>query len=404
MSTQLNGKKTLVLFYNRRYHPVVIRKLLESGAAKADTVIVNLGEFPRSESLTAEIRAAGSENVVNIDGRKIFSENYISWAIRANACYQEKYYLSAAIARPCLAEITASLAKRDGWDTVVHEFRGNDMVRMNMGYQALETDFLPALSAFDIDEAEVKKTADSLKIPEEFGTCNPFSVSDNIWGRSIECGPLEDLEIPAAAESYGVCRRVAGEVSEPELVSIRFRDGVPVELNGSRCPLHEIIEALNKKAGVRGIGRYDLVEDGTVGFKTRAIYEHPAAACIIAAHKELEHLVLNKHELEFKNSLDQLFSKKLYDGLWFDPVMEHVKAALASLNQFVTGEIVLELSDKTFEIVKRSSPYSLYKGAVSVYNYGHRFSSGDAAGYGNTFNLHTSWTNKMRRMICRQNS
>lgn len=401
MLTHMNSKieHALVLFYNRRYHPIIVRRLLAEGVRRVDTVVVNLGDISDPESLTAEIKRCGSEEVYFLDKRDVFSDDYLTWAIKSNACYEGKYYLSAAIARPCLVNVTTELARKIGADVVVHQFRGNDMVRMNMGYQSLDMDFIPALSLFKIEESEVLSVAKELDIPEEFGTCNPFSVSDNIWGRSIECGSLEDLSVLPTDESYCKCKDLSRDYVEPELVSIGFSKGVPVSLNGGSLKLREIIEELNESCGRHGIGRHDLMEDGSVGFKTRAIYEHPAATCLIYAHKELEHLVLNKHELDLKRSLDGQFSKNIYDGLWFDPVMDHIKTIMGSLNQYVDGEVRLRLMNGTFDIEKRFSPNSLYNGDVSVYNYGHLFSADDAAGYGNTFNLHTSWTNRIRRKI-----
>ncbi len=383
-------KKALVLYYNRRHNPVIISRLRALGVSDVHVVLVNLGERSDSENIKKEAVGAGANAVHMIDGRLEFADNYLSTLIKANAVYQRKYFLSAAIARAMLSHKVAIVAKDLNIDRVIHGFRGNDQIRMNMGFQFHGIKYSAALADLHITDEEILEYSKKYGIPDDFGTCNPYSVSENIWGKSIECGPLEDLCIPASSATYDLVSPLNKIANKFEDVEIEFFAGIPTKLNNQESSLFQIILNLNQIAGRNGIGRMDMIEDGYVGLKTRAIYEHPAAFCIIEAHRELESLIFNRHERVLKAELDHKVSEFVYAGLWHDRTMTHLQATINCMNQPLTGKIKMRLAFGNIEILSRESKCSIYNPEFAVYNFGHKFSAGDADGYSKVFNLHST--------------
>lgn len=379
----------LVLFYNRRYNPLIIQEVKKKLSQNITCLVINLGENQDYNKIQDESLRAGADKFILVDGKNVFANEYLTKEIKANGIYQHKYLLSAALARPALAKISSSVAIELKADCIIHGFRGNDQIRMDMMYDLLEIKSLAALREFAISSEMVEQYSQINNIPEEIGTNNPYSISSNIWGKSTECGILDDPSIHPPEEIFQYVKRNRKEIEQPILITLSFNKGIPVKLNQEKLILNVLIERLNLLAANAGVGIVDMIEDGTVGVKTRAIYENPAALCILQAHKELETFINTKHLNLFKPYLEHKWSEMVYNGLWFDPLMECLNNFFDSANQNINGEVTLELYKGHINICSRSSKHSFYNSELAIYNFGHLFSQDDAKGFSKVFNLHT---------------
>mgnify|MGYP000377274226 CR=1 FL=1 len=245
-------------------------------------------------------------------------------------------------------------------------------------------------------DAEIEfAKANGIPIPVDID--KPYSVDQNLWGRSIECGVLEhpDMEPPEDIYEWTVSPEKAPD--KPEYVTIRFENGVPIALNGDEMGPVALVEALNNLAGKHGIGRIDHIEDRLVGIKSREIYECPAAIVTIEAHKDLEKLVLTRHEVSFKQQVDALWSTLVYTGLWMDPLREDLDAFIEETQKRVCGEVRIKLYKGGFQIVGRSSPLSLYDLNLATYNIESTFDQSSSAGFIELWGLPTRVANALKR-------
>jgi argininosuccinate synthase len=275
----------------------------------------------------------------------------------------------------------------------VHGFRGNDQVRMEMGIAALsELRTIVPLRDWGLTDEEVAAHARAHRIPETFGCGNPYSTSENLWGRSIECGPLEDAWNSAPAETLARVAPPAAWPDTPARVVVGFEAGVPVSLDGERLPLAALVERLDRLAGRHGVGLVDTVEDGLVGIKSRAIYEAPGAQCLLAAHADLERFVCDRHENRMKEAIDREWARLVYDGLWFDPLRAHLDAFIDSMNRPVTGQVRLRLHRGALVVEGRRAARGVYRAEEAIYRFGDTdrgHGAGDAAAFARVHNLHT---------------
>jgi argininosuccinate synthase len=379
----------LLLHYNQRHAPHIIRWLKESFGCKVTCLMVDLGEIRDPAGIRANLIAAGADAAIHLDARNRFADEIISRAIKANAVYEGGYHLSAALARPLLAMVATDFCRSMGMDVVVHGFRGNDQVRMEMGFQSLGQPSIPALARMDLEDKIVDAYAREHGILEEFGTLNPYSTSENIWGKSIECGPLENPWEEAPLETWSKVNPVESTPLEPAYVEISFEEGIPIAFDGAPADLGNLLERLNWTAAEHGVGRTDIVENGFVGLKSRAIYESPAAHCLILAHADLEGFTSNCHETAFKRLVDGRWTDLVYSGRWFDPVMDHLNAYIDNQNQFVAGTIRLKLHRGSVRVVGRHSAFAVYDPDRAIYQFGHGFAKADASAVATLANLPT---------------
>ena len=333
---------------------VAIRWLQETKALDVVTLTLDLGqEGADLEAAASKARQIGAAAARTLDVKDEFVQDYIRPAIWANALYGGKYPLATALGRPLIGKKLAEIALEEGAHAIAHGCtgKGNDQVRIEVSANA----FHPQLHTiapmrewvYTRDDAVQYAEAHGIPVPVKVGKA--FSIDENLWGRSIESGPIEDAAREPPEEAFAWTVSPEDAPSAGETVEIRFEAGVPVALNGVAKSLLQIVLELNDLAGDHGVGRIDQIEDRLVGIKSREIYEAPAATVLIAAHRELEALTLGKDVLQFKPLLEAKFAELTYNGLWFTPLMDALQAFLAKTQERVTGTVRLRLYKGHFE-------------------------------------------------------
>ncbi|MDI6757809.1 MAG: argininosuccinate synthase, partial [Endomicrobiia bacterium] len=344
---------------------VMITWLIEHYRAEVIAVIVDVGQNENLAAIKKKAVKTGASKVYVIAAKKEFAENYVIPALKANAVYEHKYLLATSLSRPLIAQKIVEVARRENADAVAHGAtgKGNDQVRFELTFKALAPD-IKIIAPWR--EWEMKSREDEIayarkrKIPIEVTPAKPYSSDANLWHISYEGGILED---PAREPDEKMFRMtVSPELAPPEAryVEIEFEKGAPVSLDGKRMPAVELINRLNKIAGANGVGRVDIVENRLVGIKSRGVYECPAATVLLAAHRELESLVLDRDTSHYKELLSQKYAELVYNGLWFTPLKESIDAFITETQKSATGSVRLKLYKGSVIIAGRKSPRSLY--------------------------------------------
>lgn len=352
---------------------VAVRVLQEKYKADVITVSVDVGQDPEKlKEVAKKSRRLGAVKHFHIDSRKEFVEQYVFSSIKANGLY-EGYPLSTALARYLIASKLVEVALREKADAVAHGCtgKGNDQFRFDttIAIKAPGLEIIAPIRELNLDRKQEVEYAKQQNIPLDADS--PYSIDENLWGRSIEGGVLEDPWQPPPEEIYAWTRSPEKTPAKPCTVEIGFERGTPRALNGRRMDGLSLIVKLNKLAGEYGVGRIELIEDRILGLKARENYEAPAATVLIQAHKALEQLVLTKQELEFKQAVDQKWADLVYSGVWFDPLREDLDAFIDSTQRRVSGRVKVELNRGNARVMARSSPYSLYEeGLVSFERFG----------------------------------
>src|SRR5207253_1851141 len=303
-----------------------------------------------------------------VDARREFAEQYVLPALAANAMYEGQYPLSTALARPLIGKHLVAVAQREGASFIAHGCtgKGNDQVRFDLCTTALAPDrtvIAPAREWGMTREEEIAYAKErGIPVPVDDGS--PYSTDENLWGRSIECGVLEDPRIEPPEEVYAWTTSPAAAPDEPGNVTIHFESGKPTSLQGKPMDFVDLIATLSELAGRHGVGRIDHVESRVVGIKSREVYECPAATVLVKAHQALEALVLPRDVLEFQRIVASKYAGLVYDGLWFTPLREALDAFVASTQDRVTGDVSIKLFKGTATVVGRASPFSLYDHAL----------------------------------------
>ncbi len=341
---------------------VAVRLLQENYKADVITVTVNVGQSPfKLKAAAKKAKLLGAVKHVHIDARKEFIQDYIFPSIKANGLY-EGYPLSTALARYPIASKLVDVALREKADAVAHGCtgKGNDQFRFDttISLKAPKLKIIAPIREFNLDRKQEIGYAKKKGIPVE--TESSYSIDENLWGRSIEGGVLEDPKKIPPEHIYTWTRPPEKTPQKPRIIEIEFKEGVPIALDGKRMGGVELITEMNRIAGDYGVGRIELIEDRIMGLKARENYEAPAATVLIQAHQTLEQLVLTKEELEFKRQADQKWADLVYRGLWFDPLKEDLDAFINSTQRRVTGKVKVKLDRGSCRAIGRSSPYSLY--------------------------------------------
>ncbi len=342
--------------------------------------------------LEEKARKTGASEVHIADLRAEFVTEYLWRVVRAGGIYEDKYLLGTSIARPLLAKSQVEVALKTGCDALSHGCtgKGNDQVRFELTYKALAP-HLPVIAPWR--EWDIKSREDALEyaakhnVPVSQSTKKIYSRDRNIWHISHEGGALEDPANAAPDEIWMLTKSPKDAPDKPAEVTIGFDKGAPVSVDGERLSGVAILERLNKLGGAHGIGRIDLVENRFVGMKSRGCYETPGGTLILAAHRELEALTLDKNTLHYKQRLALDYAEMVYNGLWFTPLREALDAFFETVSATTTGEVTLRLYKGNLEPVSRKSPYSLYSLDIASFTMGASYDQKDARGFINLIGL-----------------
>jgi argininosuccinate synthase len=347
-------------------------------------VLVDVGqEFDLDASLVRG-RAAGADDVVLLDRKDAFANEQVAKALKANALYEGRYPLVSALSRPVVAEAVASLAEDAGAEAVVHGCtgKGNDQLRFELAFKTTYPGvrvIAPLRDTIWTREAEIAYALER-GIPVTQTAASPYSIDENLFGRSIEAGVLEDPWIAPPEDVYALTMS-PDAAPAPTRVVVGFEDGVPISLDGEELSLAELVAAFNRTVGAYGIGRIDMIENRVVGIKSREIYEAPAAIALIEAHRALEDLVLTKNELRCKRGLETRWTELVYEGLWFNPLREAIDAFVDVTQARVAGEVRLELRPSAAVVIGRRSEHALYAETLASYAEGETFPHQAAEGF-----------------------
>jgi argininosuccinate synthase len=339
-------------------------------------VLVDVGQDTDFEPAFARGKAAGADDVVLVDKKEEFADEQVAKTLIANALYEGKYPLVSALSRPVIAEAVAQIALDLGAEAVVHGCtgKGNDQVRFELSFKAKYPGvkvIAPLRDNVWTRDAEIAY-AEARGIPVEAKQDSPFSIDDNLFGRACEAGILEDPWVAPPEAAYAMTDDPADAPAPIEIV-VGFEQGLPVSLEGEELPLWQLILQLNALCGPYGIGRIDMIENRSVGIKSREVYEAPAAIALITAHQALEDLVLTKAEAIAKRELEPKWAKLVYDGFWFHPVREAYDAFFAKTQELVTGEVRLRLQASVPVVAGSRSDNALYSETLASYATGETF-------------------------------
>jgi argininosuccinate synthase len=334
----------------------------------------------------------GAVESIVVDAREEFSRDFVVPAIKANALYMDRYPLVSSLSRPLIARHLVRAAREHGASAVAHGCtgKGNDQVRFEVSTAALAPDLKVLAPVRDSNMTRDKAIAfaEERGLPIDVTKKSPYSIDQNLWGRTAECGILEDPWVQPPEDVYSYTADPTAE-TEPDEVTIGFSDGVPVSIDGRQVGLVPLIAELNARAGAQGIGRIDLIEDRLVGIKSREIYECPAAITLLAAHRDLEDMTLERELARFKRGVDQRWSELVYDGLWYSPLTRALNAFLDDANRRVTGEVRVRLSGGLPYVVGRRSEAALYDYSLATYDAGDQFDQRFAKGFVDLWGLPT---------------
>jgi argininosuccinate synthase len=363
-------------------------------------VLVDVGQAFDVDEAMERGRAAGAEDVILLDRREAFAGDQVAKAIRTNALYEGKYPLVSALSRPVIAEGIASLALELGAEAVVHGCtgKGNDQLRFELCFKANYPGvqvIAPLRDRVWTRDEEIDYALDR-GIPITVKQGSPYSIDENLFGRSIEAGVLEDPWVAPPEDAYKLTSDPAAAPPPVEIV-VGFEEGLPVTLDGEELALADLIAQLNRLAGAYGIGRLDMIENRAVGIKSREVYEAPAAIVLIEAHRALEDLVLTKAELQVKRGLEVRWTELVYDGLWFGQLRPAIDAFVDVTQELVTGDVRVELRPSVAVVRGRRSEHALYAETLASYATGETFPHAAAEGFITIASLETELTAQRAR-------
>jgi argininosuccinate synthase len=380
----LEGKK-VVLAYSGGLDTSVCLKWFEQQGAEPYALYLDLGQGEPAEDVKQKALKIGAADAFVKDAKAEFAEEYVAPAIQANALYGGKYPLFTALGRPLIAKKLVEVAREVGATHIAHGStgKGNDQVRFDVTAASIAPDLtvVAPVRDWNMSRPEEMAYAEKHGIPVPVTKESPYSVDANLFGRSIEAGPLEDPDHEPTEDVFELTADPEEAPNTPEYVELDFERGLPVSLNGDELPLAELIAELNGIAGAHGVGRVDMIEDRIVGIKSREIYECPAALTIIQAHKELETLTLTKDVLRFKATVEQRYAELTYDGLWFTPLKAALGAFVRETQKTVTGTVRIKLHKGSNIVAGRTAPRALYSKELATYDPNSTFDEASAAGF-----------------------
>ena len=395
--------RVLLLYSGGLDTSVMVRWIQEAYGAEIVTLTVDLGQPDAElEVVTGKARDLGAREALLVDAREEFAREYVLRAIKANALYGGGYPLFTALGRPLLAKLAIEHARGTGCDTIAHGCtgKGNDQVRIETAIATLDPELrvIAPVREWQMGREEEIAYAREHGIPVAGGSeAPPYSIDDNLWGRSSEGGSIEDLEKAPADDVFRLVARPEDASEQPQTVTISFERGCPVALDGERLGLVELLDRAAELGRRNGVGIVDHVEDRIVGLKVRDLYEVPAAAIVLTAHRELEKLVCTIHQNNFKPGLERQWAYLCYAGLWHEPLRSDLDAYMDEVNEYVTGDVSVKLYKGSVTPVARTSRYALYDRSLAGFGEsGGEFSQMASPGFIELFSLQSRMAHQIR--------
>ncbi|MDQ0224601.1 argininosuccinate synthase [Bacillus sp. 7586-K] len=377
--------KKVVLAYSGGLDTSVAIKWLQEQGYDVVACCLDVGEGKDTAFVQQKALQVGAIQSYMIDAKEEYANDFALVALQAHALYEGKYPLVSALSRPLIAKKLVEIAEKENAVAIAHGCtgKGNDQVRFEVSIKALnpELEVLAPVREWGWSREEEIEYASKHGIPIPINLDSPYSIDQNLWGRSNECGILEDPWAAPPEGAYDLTVPLEKTPDEAEIIEIHFEQGVPVKINDQAYPLHELILTLNEIAGKHGVGRIDHVENRLVGIKSREVYECPGAMTLIKAHKELEDLTLVKEVAHFKPVIEQKLTELIYNGLWFSPLKNALHAFLKETQKYVTGTVRVKLFKGHAIVEGRKSEYSLYDEKLATYTKDDAFDHNAAIGF-----------------------
>ncbi|MCI4336269.1 MAG: argininosuccinate synthase [Thermoplasmata archaeon] len=392
MAKSVKHRTKVVLAYSGGLDTsVAIPWLGERYDADVTCLTVDVGQQGELKGALDRAKLNGAADARLVDAKATFVSDFLWPAVQANALYQGVYPLSTALARPLIAQTLAEVAVASHADAVAHGCtgKGNDQVRFDVAIHTLAPQLrvIAPVREWNMNREDEIRYAEQRRLKIRVTAASPYSVDENLWGRSIEGGRLEDPDAAAPEEVFDWTGHPDQWPREPEELTVGFEQGVPVSIDDHRRAPVELVREMNERAGRHGVGRIDHVEDRVVGIKSRETYECPGAIALLEAHRAIETLVLPRDLLQFKGLVDRRFSDLVYEGLWFSPLREALQAFIASTQEVATGSVRLRLFQGSVRAVGRTSEYSLLAPELATYGTASRFPQELAVGFIHLYGL-----------------
>ncbi len=364
---------------------VAIKWLSEKYNLDVIALTVDVGNKRDFSAIKQKALKVGAVKALVMDAKELFVNHFIFLALQANAIYEGQYPLAHALSRPLMAKLLVDTALGEGASAVAHGCtgKGNDQVRFEVSINALapRLKIIAPTREWGMTREETINYAQHYGIPVPVTIASPYSIDENLWGRSIECGVLEDPWAEPPEDVYTWTKSPTETPDKPGYVEIGFEQGVPVTIDGQKLDSVSLIQRLNELVGGYGVGRIDHLENRLVGIKSREIYEAPAATALLQAHQALEAMTLSKEQIRFKQKVAVEYADLIYNGLWFTSLRQDLAAYVQSSQRFVTGTVRLKLFKGSSRVVGRKSPFSLYNYGLATYDKGDVFDQSASPGF-----------------------
>ena len=390
----MEAKKVVLAYSGGLDTSVIVKWLLENYKCEVVCFAADVGQEEELDGLDEKAKKTGASKCYIEDLQEEFARDYVFKAIKANAIYEDRYLLGTSLARPVIAKKQVEIALKEGADAVCHGAtgKGNDQVRFEMTFKALapELRIIAPWREWDLHSRSLLYDyADKNGIPVPGSKKKPYSMDRNLMHISYEGGILEDPYNEADEEMFILTKSAEKAPDKPEYIEIDFVEGIPVAINGEKLSSANLMKKLNKIAGNHGVGRVDIVENRLVGIKSRGVYETPAGTVLLAAHRDLESICLDKDTQHLKDSLAAEYARLIYYGLWFARKREAMDALIDETQRFVTGTVKVKLYKGHAMVVGRKSQYSLYSENIASFEKSDLYDQTDASGFLNLFGLQT---------------
>ena len=364
---------------------VAVRWLKEKYNLDVIALTIDVGNEREFSAIQQKAGKVGAVKAMVIDAKELFVKYFIFPALQANALYEGQYPMATALSRPLMAKLLVDVAREEGASAVAHGCtgKGNDQVRFDVGINALAPDLKIVAPAreWGMTREETIAYAQKYDIPIPITVASPYSVDENLWGKSIECGALEDPWTEPSEDAFTWTKSLDQTPNKPQYLEIGFDKGIPMTIDGQESDGVSLIQQLNELAGKHGVGRIDHIENRLVGIKSREIYEAPGATVLLQAHQALEAMTLSKDQLRFKQKVAVEYADLIYNGLWFSSLNRDLSSYISSSQSYVTGTVRLKLFKGNSSIVGRKSPRSLYNLGLATYDKGDQFDHSAAEGF-----------------------